>query len=184
MKRRQALSVGLTAGLGALGLGAGLAWHLSSRDTAPVAQGDAGGVPDLWSQTLRGPNGQPLDLQPLRGRPLVLNFWATWCPPCVREMPELDQFARTQGPGGWQVLGLAIDSADKVREFLGAHPVGFAVAVLGMEGLSLVRAFGNAGGGLPYTVVLNAQGQPLHRKMGPTDAAELQGWATGQGTKG
>ena len=107
----------------------------------------------------RRPDGGELALGSLRGRPLVLNFWATWCPPCVEEMPMLDRFQREQQRGGWQVVGLAVDSAAPVREFLARHPVGFPIGLAGMQGVELSRALGNTRGALPFSVVFDARGE-------------------------
>ena len=79
----------------------------------------------------------------LRGQPLVLNFWATWCPPCVKEMPEIDRFQREFAARGWQVLGLAVDRPQPVREFLARTPVGYTIAMAGLEGTELSRQLGN-----------------------------------------
>lgn len=132
---------------------------------------------DFWQREYETPAGTRLATRSLQGKPLVLNFWATWCGPCVKEMPELDRFAREMAPQGWQVLGVAIDKADAVRTFLKATPVGFPIAVAGLEGLGLVQALGNTNGGLPFTLVLDAQGQVLQRKMGATHFEELQALA-------
>ena len=117
-------------------------------------------------------------LADLRGKPLLINFWATWCAPCVREMPEIDRFHREFGPRGWQVLGLAIDSPTPVREFLGRVKVGFAIGLAGLDGTDLVRKLGNTQGGLPFTVMVDAQGKLMQRKMGETDFKQLAGWAS------
>lgn len=162
------------AGVGALAAGAGLSWwRLRPQDPA------AGALAALWQLSPETPDGAQMPLQAFQGRPLVLNFWATWCPPCVKEMPELDQFARRFGPAGWQVLGLAVDQAAPVREFLGRTPVSFPVALAGPAGLSLLRDLGNPSGGLPFTVLIGAKGEVLQRKLGPTDLAELSRWAGG-----
>lgn len=113
----------------------------------------------------------------LQGQPLLLNFWGSWCPPCVAEMPELDRFAREMAPAGWRVLGLAVDNPKAVREFLATRPVGYTIALAGFEGADLSRQLGNTQGGLPYTVAFNAAGQVVHQKAGQTTLAELRSWA-------
>ena len=147
----------------------------SSLD-APLIHGDQL-TPAFWQQAFDTPGGPPLTLARFQGKPLLINFWATWCPPCVKEMPELDRFSREFAPQGWQVLGLAIDGPTPVREFLGKVKVGFAIGLAGFGGTELAQALGNQSGGLPYTVLLDAQGRVRHRKMGATHAAELAEWA-------
>lgn len=170
MNRRQ-WTVATVAGLAAAAGGAGLAWW---RRPAPA---DAADTAALWSLRFDTPDGQTLEMQALRGRPLVVNFWATWCAPCVREMPELDRFHQRFGPQGWQVVGIAIDQQAPVQEFLRKVPVAFPIALGGYAGMELVRALGNPQGGLPFTVVLGRDGTVRHRKLGETSFAELSGWA-------
>ncbi len=109
----------------------------------------------------------------LRGRPLVVNFWATWCPPCVREMPELDRFHREFAPRGWQVVGLAVDNLAPVRDFLQRIPVGFPIGMAGFAGIEIGRALGNTAGALPFTVLLGRDGRIAQRKLGETTHAQL-----------
>lgn len=115
----------------------------------------------------------------LRGRPLVINFWATWCAPCVKEMPQLDRFHKDFEAKGWQVVGLAIDSPTPVREFLKRVPVGFAVGLAGMDGTALGRTLGNDKAALPFTVVIDSRGAIKHTRLGETSYEELSGWAAG-----
>jgi thiol-disulfide isomerase/thioredoxin len=160
------------AGAGALAAGLGWrAWHSSS---GPV---DSDAPEDFWALELPTPSGASMALRSLRGRPLVVNFWATWCPPCVKEMPELDRFAHQFGGQGWQVLGVAIDQAAPVQAFLKQTPVRFPIVLAGTEGLSWVRRLGNPAGGLPFTVQLGADGVAVRRKLGSTTFDELAGWA-------
>ena len=116
-------------------------------------------------------------LAALRGRPLLVNFWATWCPPCVEELPLLSNFFQQSSTKGWQVLGIAVDQPDAVKRFLARSPVSFAVAMAGMAGLELSKSLGNLSGGLPFTVVLTADGEVAHRKMGQVTQTDLSAWS-------
>lgn len=177
--RRRLLTAGVAAG--AVLAGGALAWWRQSA--TPVAAGSAdaaNGNPldSLWALSLARPEGGELALATLRGKPLLINFWATWCPPCVRELPEIDRFHREFGPRGWQVLGVAIDGPTPVREFLSRVKIGFPTVLAGLEGTELVNRLGNPQGGLPFTVMIGGSGRVLQRKLGETHFDELAGWAT------
>ena len=148
---------------------AALAWRQGQISAAEVPAG-------LWQQSFPTPEGGVLDLQALRGQPLVLNFWATWCPPCVAELPLLSSFSRENAANGWQVLGIAVDQAAAVRTFLDRVPVAFPVALAPQGGIALSRSLGNLAGGLPFTVVFGADGQVRHRKMGQITPQNLKDW--------
>ncbi|HLL20195.1 MAG TPA: redoxin family protein [Rubrivivax sp.] len=130
----------------------------------------------LWQATFLQPDGVPLVMSQLRGSPLVLNFWATWCPPCVKEMPELDRFAREFAARGVRVVGLALDNAGPVRQFLQRTPVSYAIGLAGFEGTELARSLGNDRGGLPFTAFFDRRGRLAQRKLGETNFDELAGW--------
>ena len=177
MKRRDALAGGVALAAGAAGLG----WALWRQAAQPVddAAAQAGAAPplDVWTLRFDKPDGGQLALASLRGQPLVLNFWATWCPPCVEEMPLLDRFQREHQAAGWRVLGLAVDSAVPVREFLALHPVGFAIGLAGMEGVTLSRELGNASGALPFSVIFDSGGKAVEKKLGALTTSDLSAWA-------
>lgn len=163
----------LLAGVAAAGL-AGGAWFGLRRapDAAPPAETD-----HFWRLSFDTPGGGTLALGALRGRPLLVNFWATWCAPCVREMPQIDRFSRDFKSNGWQVVGLAIDGPTPVREFLERVKVGFPIGLAGLDGTELVRTLGNEQGGLPFTVAFDAAGRLVRRKLGETHYDELVDWA-------
>ena len=160
--------------------GAGLSWLRQGPGNvagSAAASADDKAPDSLWALKAARPQGGELDLASLRGKPLLINFWATWCAPCVREMPLIDRFHREYGPRGWQVLGLAVDRPAPVAEFLARVKVGFPIGLAGLDGMDLLHGLGNAQGGLPFTVVINAAGQLVQRKMGETSFEELAGWA-------
>ena len=110
---------------GALALAAGAAWQWRSRRGENPAGDPAEqqALAQVWGLVLKTPQGEDLALGRFQGQPLLVNFWATWCPPCVREMPTLQRFHQAQAGRGVHVLGLAIDGPTPVREFLGKVPV-------------------------------------------------------------
>jgi thiol-disulfide isomerase/thioredoxin len=164
----------LVAGVGVVAAGAGLGWALRRHTT-----GDAPGVAEaLWSLRFPQPGGGELALADFRGRPLLINFWATWCPPCVRELPLLDRFARAQPANGWQVVGLAVDGPTPVREFLQRSPLGFPIGLAGLDGTTLSRQLGNTQGALPFSVAFDARGRLRERQLGEVDDALLKRWTS------
>lgn len=183
---RRALLV--AAGLGAALAGGWLAWRdrsPSALGSAPAPSAASGSAPAafitenaltlaFWQQTFDTPSGAPLAWAALQGHPIVLNFWATWCPPCIKEMPELDQFHREFAAKGWKVVGLAVDGPTPVREFLAKLPVTFDIGLAGFGGTELAQALGNTVGGLPFTVLIDAQGRVRERLTGATDLTQLR----------
>lgn len=162
--------LGAMAGAAALA-GAGLAWRKYQPQTmAPSAESG------LWQLQFATPDGGTLSMTSLRGKPLLLNFWASWCPPCVEELPLLSRFYRENSAKEWQVLGLAVDQRDPVKRFLARAPVTFPVALAGLAGVEIGRSLGNLSGGLPFTVVLGSDGLVAHRKIGKVTPDDLRVW--------
>jgi thiol-disulfide isomerase/thioredoxin len=163
------------AGVGVLAAAAGAYWYArQSPRTTVDAETDA--PIDLWSQRFERPEGGELVMTELRGKPLLVNFWATWCPPCIKELPEIDRFARGHA-AQLNVVGVAIDGLAPVQAFLKKLPLSFAIGLAGMSGTDLSRSLGNHAGALPFTVLLDAQGKIVQRKLGETHYDELVGWA-------
>ena len=164
--RRWALAaaVGAAAGMA----GATVAWRRFALEVPDTS--------DLWQHQFSTPDGAPLAMASLKGRPLLVNFWATWCPPCVEEMPLLSRFYTQTKTNGWQMLGLAIDKADLVQRFLARTPVSYPIAMAGSSGVELTKKLGNTAGGLPFTVVFDRKGEIQHRKLGQLKPEDLTAW--------
>lgn len=168
MNRRPLL---LAAGVGAAAaaLGAGVAWwRLRPQESALPA--------GFWESRFERPEGGELALANFRGKPLVMNFWATWCPPCVTELPLLDAFHKEHSAAGWSVVGLAVDSPTPVREFLRKRPLALPVGLAGLDGVEFGRSLGNQQGGLPFTIVLDRSGAVRSRHLGALKEPDLAGW--------
>ena len=170
MNRRQLLQHGL-----ALGTLAPLAAQaLTAQDDGLLMES----LPaNWWTLEFPRPEGGVLKLASFRGQPLLVNFWASWCPPCIKEMPDLVRFQTSWAKKGWKVIGLAIDGPTPARQFLTKNPVNFDVGLAGMGGSELMSSLGNLSGGLPFSVMISPQGHLIRRKMGATRFDELQTWA-------
>jgi thiol-disulfide isomerase/thioredoxin len=106
------------------------------------------------------------------GRPVVMNFWASWCAPCVREMPLLESLH--QQHSDLTVLGLAIDTRANVLRFLDKVSVSYPLLLTGTQGIPLMRDLGNKGGGLPFTVLFDRNGRESSTVVGELKPDDLQ----------
>ena len=166
--RRRAL---VGAGFAAAAAGAGVAWwRLRPHESPPEAQNS------FWQQTFEQPQGGALSLASLRGRPLLVNFWATWCPPCIEELPMIEAFWREHASKGIQVLALAIDQPSSVRRFLERQALSFPVGLAGFQGTELAKSLGNAQGGLPYSVFFRKDASIYRQKLGQLTQKDLDEW--------
>ena len=171
--RRRNLLV--AAGGASLLAGAAAAWW---GRRAPSPEASVGDAQALMALRCEQPQGGVLQLSDYGGRPLLVNFWATWCPPCVEEMPLLDRFFREQAAKGWQVVGLALDRSAAVQNFLAKTAVTFPVGLLGLDGTQLIRSLGNHGGSLPFTVVVDSRAHIHASRIGQVSASDLAAWAS------
>ena len=171
MKRLSANVVAIAIGLLALLIGLALAIrHYAPPARAPIA------ATALFAHTFNDANGQPQAMNQWHGAWLVVNFWATWCAPCVEEMPDLQQVQAEYANRGVTVVGLAIDSAGAVKRFRDELKLELPLLVAGASGSELVRQLGNPSGALPYTVLIDQRGHIVQSKLGQIRAAELRAW--------
>ena len=184
LTRRDAVGAAV---LGAAALGAG-AWLRRRQASPPVMVGDsaaaaasAAGIalPPLTPipSPIKTMDGRTLTDADIGDRFVLLNFWAPWCPPCVKEMPEIDRFARSEAGRNVLVIGLAIDERPAVEKFAAAHPVSFPISILGYAGLAWARRLSNDPNvALPFTAVFDRSQRLAQHKFGATNAGELADW--------
>ncbi|ALM87126.1 TlpA disulfide reductase family protein [Bordetella sp. N] len=139
----------------------------------PVAfAADAGGAThDLLTRPFPDLNGASHKLGDWRGKPLLVNFWATWCAPCVKEMPALDALSKLHPQA--QFVGIGVDTADNMRRFVAKVPVSYPLLVAGPGAIDLMRGMGNGPGGLPFSVLLDKDGAISHKVLGTVKEDDL-----------
>lgn len=164
--------LGATATSAAL-VGVGAAWWQNQEPQVPTTSIPPGG---FWTAQWDKPHGGTLNMQSFKGKPLLVNFWATWCAPCVEELPLINDFYRKNKGNGWQVLGLAVDKLAPVQSFLRNMPLDFPIGMAGLAGAEFGRGLGNLAGGLPFSVVLNGEGTLVQRKLGRLTSKDLDAW--------
>jgi len=156
-------------------LGSGFRWLYLNRHqfmNTESALPSATEIAPLWTTTLSDHRGKTYTLSQFKGKPLILNFWATWCEPCREEMPEISALASEHQEIA--VLGLAIDEAAAVHEFVESTPVSYPLLIAENEGMPLAEMLGNNKGVLPYTVIISAQGEVTRIFFGRVNRQMLQ----------
>ena len=133
-------------------------------------------VQSFWAQEFEKPEGGTMRMQDLRGKPLLVNFWATWCPPCIEELPLIDAFYKQNQSKSFQVVGLAVDQPSQVKRFLTQKPLQFPNGLAGLNGTQLGVSLGNAESVLPFSVLFDAKGKLLAQKAGKLEQKDLDSW--------
>ena len=110
----------------------------------------------------------------LDGKVLLVNFWATWCPPCKKEMPAFIELQEQYAEKGFQIVGIALDDEDSVRDFADALGVNYPVMAAEYDGIALSRAYGNHVGALPFSAFVNRDGKIIKTKTGEISKQEVE----------
>ena len=154
---------------------AGLGASLGAKKFEPAPAAD-NATQKLFALSLNDAQSKPQAIKQWQGKFLVVNFWATWCKPCVEEMPELSLIHAEMSPKGIKVIGLAVDSPSNVREFAEKHKFSYPLLVAGASGTELAKRLGNRIDGLPYTALIDDKGIVLRKKAGRIREEELRSW--------
>jgi thiol-disulfide isomerase/thioredoxin len=125
-----------------------------------------------WRMT----GGQIFDKNTLKGQVIVINFWASWCPPCVEEMPELARIHHQYASKSVQLIGIGVDSPSNIAQFLKKTPIDYPIILGGLNGSSWAKMLGNSSAGLPFTVVIDRNGVVKNTKLGKISEDELKSW--------
>lgn len=167
-------------------LGAGYAAHFllarapAEKQTAqlpPRPGPDAGLLLELPAFAYPDLEGVNRSSEEWLGRVLVLNFWATWCPPCRREMPHFIEFQQRHGAQGLQFVGIAIDSEQDVADFADSIGVNYPILLGETDAIALSQSLGNRFSGLPFSAIFDRSGKLVHTQAGELKRADLEQYA-------
>ena len=174
MSRRQVWW--MAAAIASIAFVAGVSFALRHFSTAPAGASAAA----FFERTFNDLDGRPAEMMQWKDRIIVLNFWATWCPPCVEEMPDLQRVYDDYKERGVVVVGLGIDNPSALKRFRDEYLLSLPLFAAGASGNDLGRALGNASGALPYTVLVDRKGRIVQARLGQIRPAELRRWLDAQ----
>ena len=169
----------LMAGIGGVAVAAGYfanAWRIGAVGPGPGAESDVATA--ILGSTLQSLDGTPQTLAGLRGKILVINYWATWCAPCREEIPLFVRLQQEWEAKGVQFVGIAVDQADKVRDFAQEFKINYPLLIAGIDAIELSRQAGNKAGVLPYTLVLDRTGKIAASLVGSISEARMRAQLT------
>lgn len=150
----------------ALGIGFGL-WKAAPSITGiDKNQIYAANFPDL--------DGKSQQLGNWRGKVLVLNFWATWCPPCREEIPGFVQVDAAYRAKGVAIIGIALDGHDKVTDFAKTFGIHYPLLLGGTDAYDFAAQLGNTSKGIPFTAIIDRQGNIAYLGVGAMSKKELE----------
>lgn len=152
---------------------AGIGVYVGINRYSPGPAADDGSA-RFFALALPDASGSAVQMSQYRGKPVLVNFWATWCPPCVDEMPELNALQQEFGIGKLQIVGIGIDSAANIAEFAKKQKIDYPLVVGGTSGTDLSRQLGNKSGGLPFTVLIDSRGNLSKQYLGRVKIDDLR----------
>ena len=168
MNRRQLLTI---CGISLIALLGGI---FTSQWISKTGLASEPSVKAFFANPWQTPDGKAVNSAEWQGKVLVVNFWASWCPPCVEEMPTLDLLQQEYLQQNVLFVGIGIDSPSNIREFLKSTPVSYPILIGGLQGSNLSKQMGNTQGALPYTVIIDTKGKSTYTKLGKISEDELR----------
>ncbi|MBU3549803.1 TlpA disulfide reductase family protein [Polynucleobacter sp. MWH-Berg-3C6] len=168
MNRRQLITI---CGISLIALLGGI---FTSQWISKTGLASEPSVKAFFANPWQTPDGKAANSAEWQGKVLVVNFWASWCPPCVEEMPTLDLLQQEYLQQNVLFVGIGIDSPSNIREFLKSTPVSYPILIGGLEGSNLSKQMGNTQGALPYTVIIDTKGKSTYTKLGKISEDELR----------
>ena len=159
----------ISIGIGAYLWGGGSSLSLKGNNNI-----SAKALSQLQNLSLADLTGKPQAIAQWQGKIQVINFWATWCPPCRKEMPGFSRLQSKLAAQGVQFIGIGLDSPMAIKEYAMQYPVLYPLLAGGTEGMALIKELGNSNAALPYTLVLNAQGEAVFSRLGMIDEDTLE----------
>jgi thiol-disulfide isomerase/thioredoxin len=129
---------------------------------------------DLFAKQLPDLSGQAHSLKEWQGKTLIINFWATWCPPCLKEIPEFMAIQNEYANKNVQFIGIAVDDKQAVTDYAAKVSINYPILLATDNGIDIARQWGNIIESLPFTVIVNPQGKIIHRQLGEMTRTELE----------
>jgi peroxiredoxin len=137
---------------------------------SPTPKNDVSALPEFNLPDL---SGQQHNISEWRGRVLVLNFWATWCPPCLKEIPDFIDLQKQYADKGVQFIGIALEDKEPVAEYAAKTKINYPILSGGDNGIALAHQLGNSMDAVPYTLIVDRQGQIIYRHPGELSKEQL-----------
>lgn len=160
----------IVAAIIALGLGISARYFFPSAERTGISVLPEFNLPDL--------SGRQHNISEWRGKVLVINFWATWCPPCLKEIPDFVALQEQYADKGLQFIGIALEDREPVAEYTAATNINYPVLLGGDNGIALSQQLGNNVGAVPYTLIVDRQGQIIFRHPGELSKQQIMEMVT------
>lgn len=155
----------IIAALLALGLGISARYFFSAAENS--------GPRTLPKINLPSPSGHQHNISEWQGKILVINFWATWCPSCLKEIPGFVALQKQYADHSLQFIGIALEDKETVAEYIAANNVNYPILLAGDHGIALAHHLGNKANAVPYTLIVDRQGKIVHRHQGEFSKEQL-----------